>query len=205
MAIDCLHCPSAWIAALGLAAASTTAANATVWKAEEITKTYAVSGSTGIALYEAIGAKGPSSGNRRVIAHTTFSLKWSRNYRPQSDGSCKLESAHPFLTITYTLPEASGELADELRGRWDTFAGGIRRHERFHGDIIKDMVQQIIDTTVGFSVRNDRQCTKIRKAIEEPLKAASRTQQERSRAFDQEEMANGGAVHQLILGLINGP
>lgn len=184
-----------------LAPASALAAD---WQAEEVVKTYAVSGTTGIALYESIGSSGPSSGDRRVIAHTTFSLKWSRNYQPQPDGSCRLESARPFLTITYTVPDAPGTLPTELRGRWDSFAAGIRRHERVHGEIIKDMVQQIIDTTVGFTVANDRQCKKIRKAIEEPLKAASRAQQERSRAFDQEEMANGGAVHQLVLGLVNG-
>ena len=179
-------------------------ASAVEWQAEEVTRTYPVSGATGIALYESIGANGPKSGDRRTIAHTTFSLKWSRKYEPQAGGACRLVSAKPFLTITYTLPAVKGVLQGEVRTRWETFSSGIRRHELTHGDIIKDMVTQILETTVGLTVDDDPQCRKIRKVIEEPLKAASLRQRERSRAFDQDEMSNGGAVHQLILALVNG-
>ncbi len=76
------------------------------WRATEVEKPYAVSGSTGIDLYRAVGSSGPLLGSgTRTIAVTTFDLKWRRDYQPQSDGSCRLVSALPFLTITYMLPK----------------------------------------------------------------------------------------------------
>lgn len=183
---------------------SISVATAAEWKATEIVKPYTVSGTTGIELYESIGKRGPKSGERRTIAHTTFDLKWRRNYVPQSDGSCKLVSAIPFLTITYTWPKGPGDLAEPTRSRWATFVEGIQKHERVHGDIIKQLVDRILATTVGTTVANDPNCKKIREEIQAPLKAASDAHLAASRDFDKLEMGDGGNVHQLILGLVNG-
>jgi predicted secreted Zn-dependent protease len=153
-------------------------------------------------LYTSIGARGPKVGKGRVIAHTTFDLKWSRDYRPQADGSCRLVAARPSITITYTLPKPSGALPAATAARWQTFIEGLRRHERVHGEHIKDLVDEILAATVGFSAPDDAGCRKIREAIKVPLAAASRRQRERSRDFDRVEMADGGAVHRLIIALV---
>lgn len=174
------------------------------WKATEIVKPYAVSGATGIALYESIGAKGPSTSlGSRAIAHTTWDLKWSRKYEPQPDGSCRLAAAKPFLTITYTLPKA-GKLTGPVAGHWKTFIDGVAAHEKVHGKMIREMVDGIIATTIGMTVPADPKCQKIRKEIDTPLIAARDAYRAKSRDFDKVEMSEGGNVHRLILGLVNG-
>jgi predicted secreted Zn-dependent protease len=191
---------AAWLLAGTLAGVGT--APAAEWQAKEVVKTYAVTGQTGLELYRSIGGRGPKSGIRRTIAHTTFDLKWRRDYQPQKDGSCRLVSALPFLTITYTWPHAQN-LPEPTRARWNTFIEGIETHERVHGDIIKQLVDRILDTTVGVTVANDPGCKKIREEIQAPLKAASDAHLAASREFDRVEMGEGGNVQQLILALVN--
>lgn len=193
------------LCAFAAVAAAANPAAAQTWAAKEVVKSYLVNGSTGIALYESIGAKGPStSGGGRAIAHTTWDLKWSRKYEPQADGSCRLASAKPFLTITYTLPKPASKLAEPEAARWKRFSDGIAAHEKVHGKMIREMVDAISATTIGFSVPADRSCQKIRKQIETPLIAARDAYRARSREFDKVEMSEGGNVQRLILGLVNG-
>jgi len=173
------------------------------WAPVEQVKTYTVSGSTGIELYSQIGEKGPLVGGQmRTIAHTDFKLLWSRNYQPQPDGSCKLVSARPNLTLIYTLPKA-GKMPGTLRAKWDAFAEGVRRHERVHGDMIVEMVKEIETVSVGLSAADDPKCQKIRQDLTARLGEISKRNRERHRDYDRLEMNNGGNVHQLILTLVN--
>lgn len=175
------------------------------WQATEQTKSYAISGTTGMDLYAAIGAQGPLlAGGSRAIAHTTFDLKWRRNYQPQPDGSCKIVSAKPFLTITYTLPKPTQKLDPATAARWKAFIDGMAAHERVHGEHIRELVDEIIAVTVGHSTPDDAGCKKIREEIQGPLSAASQRQRQKSRDFDRVEMSDGGNVHRLILDLVNG-
>lgn len=175
------------------------------WQATEKIETYPVAGTTGIELYKSIGARGPLlGGGSRAIAYTTFDLKWRRDYRPQPDGSCKLVSAIPFMTITYKLPKPAQNLPEPVASHWKTFIAGMTAHEKVHGQHMREMVDRILDTTVGLEVANDPGCTRIRQEIQKPLAAASEEQRLRSRAFDRAEMAEGANVHRLILALVNG-
>lgn len=189
---------------IALPAAGISGAWAEEWTATEQVKTYAVNGTSGIELYTSIGERGPSVGVGRAIAHTTFDLKWSRDYRPQPDGSCRLVSARPWLTITYTLPKPAQKLPAGTARLWQTFIDGISSHEKVHGVQIREMVETILRTTVGLTVADDPKCQKIRQEMQTPLAAASQEQRRRSREFDQVEMRDGGNVHRLILGLVNG-
>ena len=181
------------------------AGQAAAWTATEQVKPYKVAGTTPIELYESIGARGPLlGGSSRAIAYTTFDLKWRRDYQPQADGSCRLMSAIPFLTIIYSWPEPAQKLPEPTASRWKTFIEGIKQHEKVHGDMIREMTQRILDTTVGLTVENDPGCQKIRQEMQKPLAAASEEQRARSREFDRLEMSNGGNVHQLVLSLVNG-
>ncbi|TNM62367.1 DUF922 domain-containing Zn-dependent protease [Aliirhizobium smilacinae] len=173
------------------------------WAPAEQIKTYTVSGSTGIELYSQIGEKGPLVGDQmRTIAHTDFKLLWSRKYEPQPDGSCKLVSARPSLTLIYTLPKA-GKLPDRLKAKWQVFSDGVRRHELHHGEMIVEMVKEIETVSVGLSVPDDPKCAKIRTDLTAKLGEISRRNRERHRDYDRIEMNNGGNVHQLILNLVN--
>ena len=174
------------------------------WKPVERVETYRVSGRTGIDLYRSIGENGPNVGVGRAIAYTDFKLLWSRDYRPQPDGSCKLVTARPSLTITYRLPKASGDLPAATQHAWKTFLEGIAAHEKVHGDIIVDMVRRIEAVSVGLNAPDDPGCKKVREALQARLGALSQEQRQKSRDFDREEMREGGNVHRLILALVNG-
>ncbi len=170
---------------------------------KEVEKTYPVSGGTGMALYDSIGANGPRirDGAAGAIAYTTFDLKWRRDYRP-AGSACVLRAAKPFLTITYTLPEPRGKLAPGLAARWTAFIGGIRAHEHEHGAMIRELVDDIVATTVGHTTQGDPKCRKIRAEVFSLVKAAYARHTARSRAFDREEMGPGGGIHRLIVGLV---
>lgn len=174
-------------------------------KPKFVEKTYAVSGATGIALYQSMGSNGPllRGGASSAIAKTDFDLKWGRDY-VRDGNDCVLQAARSFLTITYTLPKPSQTLPADVAARWRVFIDGIRAHEAVHGQYVAEMAQEIYDTTVGFRQPNDPNCKAIRQAIQTPLKAAFDRYKARNRAFEEAEMANGGNVQQLILALVNG-
>lgn len=174
------------------------------WEACERIDTYPISGRSGIQLYESIGASGPSVSIGRAIAHTDFELLWSRDYRPQPDGSCTLVSARPNLVITYLLPRPANELPEPTRTNWATFIAGVEAHERVHGDFIKELARAIEAYSVGLNAPDDPGCTKVREKLQAHLAILAARHRERNRDFDRAEMSDGGNVHRLILDLVNG-
>lgn len=173
------------------------------WQPKHFTKTYTVSGTTPIELYTSIGENGPVIGEgRRTIATTVWDLKWRRDYRP--DGSaCVLKSALPFLSVITTLPKPKAKLSGEAARRWSAFVDGIAAHEKVHGADIVAMTEQIIAGTEGLRIENDPDCKAIRAEVLARVQKAADDYKVKARAFDQVEMSDGGAVHRLILGLVN--
>ncbi len=172
------------------------------WKPVEKVESYRIEGTTGLELYRSIGERGPKAGPGRAIAYTTFDLKWSRDYREEG-GGCRLASVKPWLTIIYKLPQAPANLPPDTAARWKTFIEGIRKHERVHGDIIVDMVRKIEAFSTGLSADNDPGCKKVRAKLQQRLGELSAEQRAAGRAFDRDELSQGGNVHQLVLGLVN--
>jgi predicted secreted Zn-dependent protease len=183
--------------------AYSSAAHTADWKPIERKDFYSVVGSTGYELYDSIGKQGPAIGASRSIAQTNWDLKWSRKYEPQGD-ACVLSAVKPFLTITYTLPKPTANLDAPISVLWKRFIAGIEAHEKVHGQDIIAMVKEIIAATQGLRVENDPQCKKIREQVLSLVKVANENYKSKSRAFDRTEMTDGGNVHQLILGLVNG-
>lgn len=176
------------------------------WTAVEKVDPYAIVGKSGSALYASIGERGPQLGGRvRTIAHTNFKLTWTRKYERQADNACKLVIARPKLIITYTLPQPSERLSEQVSKSWDVFITGVKNHELVHGQMIKDMVRAIETSTLGLSVPDDPHCQKIRSEMQTRLSALSMQQRQKSRDFDRDEMSGGGNIQQLILKLVNGP
>ena len=174
------------------------------WQAIEKVETYAVAGRSGPDLYASIGARGPKVGGlRRAIAYTDFKLTWTRKYENR-DGACVLASALPKLIITYRLPRAGQPLPQPTQSNWDVFVAGVARHERVHGDLIKQLVAKIEAATVGLIVAADPECRKIRLEMTKRLAALSQAQRQQSRDFDRLELSEGGNIHQLVLQLVNG-
>jgi predicted secreted Zn-dependent protease len=175
------------------------------WQAVEKVETYSVTGRSGPELYASIGERGPKAGGLgRAIAYTHFKLTWQRTYEPR-DGGCVLSAARPKLIITYTLPHPSETLPAAMKTSWETFYDGVRRHELVHGDFIKNMVRMIEAESVGLAVAGDPGCRKIREELKKRLIHLSQQQRQKSRDFDRIELSDGGNIHQLVLGLVNGP
>ncbi|OQP85420.1 peptidase [Rhizobium rhizosphaerae] len=176
------------------------------WAAErEVVKTYAITGKTGAELYASIGDRGPVLGHgQRVIAHTSFKLTWKRDYREEA-GGCRLAGTIPSLVITYTLPKPSGALSPAMAESWKRFSDGVRRHEIEHGRFIREMVAEIEAASLGLAATPDPGCRQVRQMLNARLKAISDRNTARNAAYDRVEMSEGGAVHQLILALVNGP
>ena len=174
------------------------------WKPVEKDVPYAIAGKTGPDLYASIGKRGPKAGIGRAIAFTNFKLTWQRDYRPQADGACTLVSARPKLVISYHLPKPSEKLPDQIARNWKAFIDGVRKHERVHGEMIVAMVEEIEAFSVGLSAPDDPNCKKVRARLQERLAEISQAQRQKSRDFDKAELSDGGNVHQLILGLVNG-
>lgn len=172
-------------------------------RAKFVETTYAISGSSGKALYASIGVRGPRlrGGASSAVAKTDFDLKWGRDYVREGN-ACVLKAARPFLTVTYTLPEPAGPLPADTAARWRAFIAGIRAHEAVHGRYIEEMAQEIYDTTVGFRQEGDPGCKAIRDAIQAPLKAAYARYKAKNTAFERLEMAAGGNIQRLIMDLI---
>ena len=185
-------------------AASTPATALADWKPVEKVEPYSISGTNGPELYASIGERGPKAGSGRAIAFTNFKLTWSRDYQPQPDGACTLVSARPKLIISYHLPKSSEKLPEPIATNWKVFIDGVRRHERVHGEMIVAMVKEIETFSVGLSAPDDPNCKKIRARLQERLAQISQRQRQKSRDFDKVELSDGGAVHQLILNLVNG-
>lgn len=187
-----------------LALVAICASAAADWRPVERIEHYSISGSTGIELYRSIGENGPSAGIGRAIAYTDFDLLWSRDYRPQPDGSCVLVSARPSLTITYRLPRPAGPLPPATQRLWELFIAGVEKHERVHGEIILDMTRQIEAVSVGLRAEDDPGCQKVRAELQRKLVGISEERHARNREFDRVELSEGGNVHQLVLALVNG-
>lgn len=191
-------------AALIVAAALTLSAlpaRALDWTATERNVHYAIDGSTGMALYQSIGQNGPVVSLRRAIALTEYELLWGRDYVP--DGTaCRLAEVRPFLTITYRLPQPRAALDGGTQAKWSAFIAGITAHEHVHGALMRGMVDDIIDETLGLVVADDPGCQKIRAEVERRVIAAHARYKAKNRAFEQSEMAPGGNVQRLVLGLV---
>ncbi len=178
-------------------------AEARQWKATEKIKTYPVSGSSGHELSASIGKNGPKIGNRRTIAVTNYDLKWGRKYRPQGN-DCKLASARPFLTIIYSVPKPTGKLSGNTARSWKAFSKGVLVHEKVHGTFLREMVDQIIDQTVGLTIPGDRKCRKIRTEVLNRVKQAVRDYRTKSRNFDAAETSANGNIRKLVKNLLRG-
>jgi len=164
-------------------------------------KHFAISGSTGAELYASIGRNGPDN----AIAHTTYTLTWSRRRLVPQGGACRLADARPTVAITYTFPKPEGKLPAVARKRWDIFIAGVREHEEVHGQMIREMLADLNASIAGLVTRNDAGCQKAKREMTRRVKEATLAHKERSRAFDRVEMSAGGTVHRLVMALVNEP
>jgi len=110
----------------------------------ETYKYYDIQGLTEKVLARQMRLLGPVCGEgERHRACTRKKIVWDRTCREQSDGSLKLYLEMRYI-ITYTMPKwinkKSAHLA--LRRKWEYFYKKMDRHERAHGKIAIDSMQE---------------------------------------------------------------
>jgi predicted secreted Zn-dependent protease len=168
------------------------------------TKTYVVSGETGMDLVKAMGRTGPMQGfMTRSIAQTTYTVDWSFVTRT-TGRACRIVRADPTLHLTYTYPK-TGELPPPLAKRWRTFMAGTRRHERVHGAIAIDMVSDAARKVAGMTLADDPFCRRLRADAHRRIDGIKAGYEARQVAFDRREHGPGGRVEKLVNALIAGP
>jgi predicted secreted Zn-dependent protease len=168
------------------------------------TKTYAVTGETGMDLVRAMGRTGPMQGfMTRSIAQTTYTVDWS--FVTRTNGrACRIVRADPTLHLTYTYPR-TGELLPPLAKRWRTFMAGTRRHERTHGAIAINMVSDAARKVAGMTLADDPFCRRVRADARRRIAGIKAGYEARQAAFDRKEHGPGGRVEKLVNALIAGP
>lgn len=191
----------AWAGIMGIGLAlGATGADAGV-KVATRTKSYDISGSTGAALLDDMDRRGPKQGFlTRAIAQTGYSLSWTIEWAETRE-ACRVSSVDGVLDMTYTYPAAKN-LSPALQRRWNRFLSGVRRHERVHGDIARQMAKAIEKSVAKVSVRDDRGCRKARAQTKRIMAEITDDYEARQRRYDLREHRDGGAVERLIDQLI---
>ena len=154
-------------------------------------KHYAISGSTGIELYELIGRNSPA----KAIAHTYYTIQWFKSY-DRKDGGCRMTKARPEVVITYLYPKP-GKLPPDLRRRWDTFIAGVRVHEEVHGRMIREMVEQSRAKLTGIAVRRRR---RLREGQARGASCCSRKLRRRTRPTAASSTGSNSATAAMFTG-----
>ena len=162
------------------------------------TTSYRISGENGEALLRAMDRKGPRLGfTTRFMAQTAYKEGWKFDWQKRA-GACRIANASAVLTITYTYPEVSSPMSADLRHRWNRFMAGVRKHEKTHGRIAREMVAAAERQLNGLSYRDDPGCQKTRAEAKRRIASIYATYEARQTEFDRVEHAEGGNVEGLV-------
>ena len=189
------------LAFAGLASAP---ALAEVKVAEKI-ETYRITGDSGEALMRAMDRNGPRHGFlARAIAQTRYSVNWGIAYKAADDNVCKVASAKVKLSVSYRFPELAGKRSASMTRSWAQFMTGVRKHERTHGRIARQMAASAQKAVSRVNVADDRSCRKAKREVTRVVKATYAVYEARQVRFDAIEHQPGGNVDRLVVALIKG-
>jgi predicted secreted Zn-dependent protease len=161
------------------------------------TETYVIVGDTGEALLDAMDRRGPRYGLlARAMAQTRYRVDWEYDWR-RSGSMCRLKSADATLSIVYRYPELARPASRELGRRWKTFIAGVRRHEKMHGRIARQMVFAAHRSISKLTKRSDY-CVSAKRKIERIIDAVYAEYEDRQTRFDDREHGVGGNVDRLL-------
>ncbi|MFC3322237.1 DUF922 domain-containing protein [Mesorhizobium cantuariense] len=166
------------------------------------TRTYEITGTTGLALMQSMDRKGPKHGfTTRAIAQTGYTVDWDLD-AGQDNGVCRLRRANGTLNLFYTFPRVASTTTPALQKRWTRFFAGVRAHEETHGRIAKEMMRATERSISGLRIADDRSCYKTRREAQRRIKATYAAYEAKQIAFDAREHRHGGHVEHLVTALI---
>ena len=170
-------------------------------KVSEKTRSYEIAGKTGAALLAAMDRRGPKHGFlTRAIAQTRYSVSWTIEWG-ETRTACRVKKIDGELDIIYTSPSTRG-LSTALERRWKRFLAGVRKHEKAHGDMARQMARTVEKSIARLSVDNDRGCRRARAEGKRRMAAIYADYEARQIKFDTREHGDGGRVEGLIEALV---
>ena len=170
-------------------------------KVSEKTSGYDVAGKTGEALLASMDRHGPKHGFlTRAIAQTKYSVSWTIAWG-ETRAACRVKSIDGELDITYTYPSAQG-LPSGLERRWNRFMAGVKKHEKAHGDMARQMARAVEKSVAKLSIGDDPGCRKTRTEVKRRTAAIYADYEARQIRFDAREHSDGGKVEGLIETLV---
>lgn len=168
----------------------------------ENTGSYAIAGSSGTALLDAMDRRGPKHGFlTRAIAQTRYAISWRIEWA-ETSRACRVKRLDGELAITYTYPRVAGRLQRGLDRRWAKFLAGVRKHEEMHGRLARQMAKAAEKSVARLTVANDPGCRRARLAAKRRMSAVYADYEARQLSFDTREHRAGGPVEDLIEALI---
>lgn len=166
-------------------------------KVSENTRSYQIAGKTGAALLDQMDRHGPKHGFlTRAIAQTRYSVSWTIEWA-ETRKACRIKQIDGKLDITYTYPDAR-DLPAGLDRRWKRFLAGVKKHEKAHGDMARQMARAVEKSLSRLSVENDPGCRKAREEMKRRTTAIYADYEARQIRFDTREHREGGPVEGLI-------
>ena len=166
------------------------------------TRTYDITGTTGLALMEAMDRKGPKHGfMTHAIAQTGYTVDWDLD-AGQDNGVCRLRRANGTLNLFYTFPRVASATPPALQKRWTRFFAGVRAHEETHGRLAREMMRATERSISGLRIADDRSCYKTRREAQRRIRATYAAYEAKQIAFDAREHRDGGHVEHLVTALI---
>ena len=152
----------AWASSVLLGACVAVAGEAAAGvKVSEKVRSYEIDGKTGEALLASMDRHGPKHGFlTRAIAQTRYSVSWTVEWG-ETRAACRVKSIDGELDITYTYPRAH-RLSSGLERRWNRFLAGVKKHEKSHGDMARQMARTVEKSVAKLSIDDDPGCRKTR-------------------------------------------
>lgn len=166
------------------------------------TRHYVITGKTGAALLDAMDRRGPKHGLlTRAIAQTRYTIAWKMEWG-ETRAACRVKRADGELAITYTYPKVSGPVSRDMQRRWGRFLAGVTRHEKMHGLIAQQMVDEAQRSIAKLEIRNDPGCRKSRREVSRRVDAIYAKFEKKQVGYDEREHREGGPVEGLIDALV---
>lgn len=166
------------------------------------TRHYVITGQTGAALLAGMDRRGPKHGFlTRAIAQTRYTIAWRMEWG-ETRAACRVKRADGELAIVYTYPKVSGPVSRDMRRKWDRFLAGVTRHEKMHGLIAQQMVNEAQRSIARLTIRNDPGCRKSRREVSRRVDAIYAKYEKKQVSYDEKEHREGGPVEKLIDALV---
>jgi predicted secreted Zn-dependent protease len=167
-------------------------------KVSEKIRNYEIAGKNGVALLDAMDRHGPKHGFlTRAIAQTRYSVSWTIEWG-ETRTACRVKSIDGDLAIIYTYPSIAGKLSPDMARRWNKFLSGVRKHEKTHGALARQMAAAVERSVAKLTIRDDPGCRKSRGEVKGRMAAIYADYEARQIRFDAKEHREGGPVEGLI-------